>query len=372
MSGLALDRVRPVEALGYALLALGCVLSSCVAQDDAGSVDARPTRLRWEPLETGSRASLRGVAGALDPEGRPVFWASGSDGTVLRSADGGDSWQACGDPAWVAGEGDPADLRDIEARSADEALAITITAPARVVRTTDAGRTWRTVHASDDPRSFFDSIALLEDGGALVFGDPLDGVFEVVRSVDGSTWTRRPAAALPPAGEGEAAFAASGTCLVTRGHSAWIATGGGQARVLSSSDAGATWRAHATPVRQGGATEGLYGIAFRDAAVGFAVGGDYTRPGDGANASARTEDGGRTWIAPLVPPAGYRSCVAYWPGSPDVLVTVGRGGCDWSRDGGRTWQATGGGEGYFAVAFAPDGTGLAVGAEGRAARLVFE
>lgn len=321
-----------------------------------------PTDLRWERLATGSSASLRG----LSAPGGGIVWASGSSGTVLRSLDHGATWTPCGLPGDEA-----ADLRDIEAVDADTAYAITITAPARVVKTSDAGRTWRVLFESDDKRSFYDSIALLDDGGGIVFGDPRDGVFEVLRSSDRENWQRVPATALPIAREGEAAFAASGTCVVAHGkHHAWIGTGGMSARVLRTSDGGRTWSAAETPMIQGEATTGIYSVAFLDDQRGIVVGGDYTTPDDATSNAAVSVDGGASWTAVTTGLSGYRSAVAFVPGRADVLVAVGRAGCDWSSDGGRSWRPFAEGEGYYALAFAPDGEGYAVGAGGRAARLV--
>jgi hypothetical protein len=50
-----------------------------------------------------------------------------------------------------------------------------------------------------------------------------------------------PSDGMPPAVEGEFAFAASGTCLVTSGRDAWFAGGGGASRVFRSRDGGFNW-----------------------------------------------------------------------------------------------------------------------------------
>jgi photosystem II stability/assembly factor-like uncharacterized protein len=339
-----------------AVLSTAIVLSGCVSTPPLSDE-------RWLPLETGSDASLRGVCVV----NRDVIWASGSNGTVLKSADGGATWQRFQVPGPAS-----CDVRDIEAVDAQHAWAISITEPARILHTADGGRSWRVLHESANPASFFDSIALLDDGAALVFGDPQDGVFEVLRSDDGEGWNPVPAGALPPALEGEAAFAASGTCIVTFGsHHAWISTGGRAARVLRSADGGRSWTAAETPIRQGGETTGIYSVAFRDEMHGVIVGGDYTEPERSGDNAAYTTDGGVSWTAATTPPGGYRSCVIDLPGRPDTLVAVGRTGCDYSEDGGRTWHPLGDGEGFYAVSAARDGTVIAVGSDGRAARLVF-
>lgn len=141
------------------------------------------------------------------------------------------------------------------------------------------------------------------------------------------------------------------------------------ARVFRSTDGGGTWAVADTPVRAGGPTAGIFSLAFRDADHGVAVGGDYKAPDAPGPRCARTDDGGRTWIAVEPGPRGYRSAVAYAPGaSPPTLVAVGPTGADVSTDDGRTWRRLAD-DGYHAVSLAPGGVGYAVGDDGRVGRL---
>jgi len=48
----------------------------------------------WALEESGTTAGLRGVRSL----GGGVAWASGSDGTILRTEDGGYEWQSCTGP----------------------------------------------------------------------------------------------------------------------------------------------------------------------------------------------------------------------------------------------------------------------------------
>src|SRR5581483_3734783 len=102
---------------------------------------------------------------------------------------------------------------------------------------------------------------------------------------------------LPAALPGEAAFAASGSCLIARGEAdAWFVTGGGKAaRVFRSTDRGRSWEASETPVAAGAASAGAFSIAFRDREHGMIVGGDYKKPDEAGATAAFTSDGGKTW-----------------------------------------------------------------------------
>ena len=58
---------------------------------------------------------------------------------------------------------------------------------------------------------------------------------------------------IPQPLEGEAGFAASGTCLAVQGKSnVWFGTGGGSiARIFRSTDGGDTWKVSETPMLSG-------------------------------------------------------------------------------------------------------------------------
>ena len=111
---------------------------------------------------------------------------------------------------------------------------------------------------------------------------------------DGDTWQKMKG---PSANKDEGAFAASGTCVFTRGtREAWFGTGGiGGARVFHSEDSGQTWSVAKTPIRHDSASAGIFSLAFSDALHGIAVGGDYMKPDESAGTIAITVDGGKTW-----------------------------------------------------------------------------
>src|SRR6478736_4095158 len=94
------------------------------------------TGLSWRDVDTGSDAQFRGLA----PVSRHIAWVSGTEGTVLRTTDGGRHWKD------VSPGGDTGDLefRDIEAWDAQHAVILSIGTggDSRIYRTSNGGRTW--------------------------------------------------------------------------------------------------------------------------------------------------------------------------------------------------------------------------------------
>jgi photosystem II stability/assembly factor-like uncharacterized protein len=325
-----------------------------------------PLACRFEPRPAPAvRASLRGLA-VVSTE---VVWASGTEGTVVSTTDGGRSWRV----ARVAGAAG-ADLRSIHAFDAEVAVVATAGQPARILRTADGGATWDLVHEVADAAAFLDSLRFADRQLGYAFGDPLgDGAHFVLRSEDGGRSFAR-LARTPAALPGEAGFAASGSCIDARGGLLRIGTGGGAARLLRGIDAGEAWEAVPVPILQGAPSQGIFALAFADARHGLAVGGDHLEPDRRDGTAAFTADGGATWETAAIPPTGFRSGAAFVPAfGARVVVAVGTNGADLSRDGGRTFAPLPGVPGHHAIAFAPGtAVGWAVGAAGRIARVTVE
>ena len=304
--------------------------------------------------------SLRGVSAVS----HNVAWASGTHGTYLRTTDAGVTWT----PAQVPDAAN-LDFRAVVAFSADEAFLMSAGPgdQSRIYHTTDAGQHWQLQFTNTNPKGFFDSMAFWDSKHGSVLGDPVPDdsgklKFELLTTNDGQTWHSIPPSQLPPAVEGEGAFAASNSCIAilstpwqtgasatqgatkndgasapsssTNGKGAdssraaansqnvaasapegdpnlWFATGGKTARVFHSPDRGQTWQVFDAPIVQGPDSAGIFSIAFRDPLHGVIAGGDYKRPkADGPNL-AFTSDGGKTWTLSDITPQAYFSAVAY-------------------------------------------------------------
>ena len=318
--------------------------------------------LHWTTQNSGVTARLRGVSAVNER----VAWASGADSTVLRTTDGGATWQK------LTITTDALDFRDIAAIDEQTAYVLSIGTgeASRIYKTTNGGSSWTLQFKNENAKAFLDAISFWDSQHGVVFGDSIDGKLDILTTGDGGqTWSRLASETLPPALPNEGAFAASGTSITVYGKShAWIGTGAAaKARVLRTSDRGRTWQVADTPLASS-ASSGIFSITFRDTKHGVIVGGDYTKEEEAVNNLALTKDGGATWtLAKGL--SGFRSVVAYVPGTKS-LVAIGPAGGDYSEDDGRTWKRIEG-PGFDTFSFVPGkGIGWAAGAKGRLGKLI--
>lgn len=373
----------PILVLLLAAGAAGCAVAGDLPQGamaPAGGGDASAAAATVVAQDSGVTVRLRGISAV----GAGVAWASGREGTVLRTVDGGAHWQAMRVPG-----AEKLDFRDVEGFDADTAVVLSIGPgpDSRVYRTADGGRTWTLALQNADPRAFFDCMAFDGRRGWML-GDPVDGAFQVYATEDGGrTWALQ-AGGMPPARAEEAAFAASGTCMAT---TPWgrrmVVGGGGAARAFidagdgdgggggnaaaaprgKPSQGSGPWTAHATPMPARVPAAGIFSAASAGGDM-LLVGGDFeheSAPGSAALAQLQVD--GSLRVSALPDPRGYRSGVACAGTARPRCVAVGPSGVD-ALVGGR-WQAVSD-TGYDAVDFAPDGSGgWASGDKGRIARI---
>lgn len=333
---------------------------------------------QWTMEDSHTTADLRGI----DNVGGGVAWASGTNGTVLRTEDGGYLWQACSVPPGA----EHLDFRGIQGFDANTAIVMSSGKGdlSRLYKTTDGCNSWKLVFTNPyGADGFFDAILFLNRAYGILFGDPTPaGMKTPVEYADsfrirvtadgGTTWGPVSEPDYPPqpanglhAEKGEAAFAASNSSIAVRGGRFWFATSA--SRVCSrqiyrtarppeglfqpaycagvidpiSRECGQPWTDFtnaSVPIAHSSPSAGIFSLYFRSRFVGVAVGGDYQRPNAPTQTAAYSADGGRTWRTAQAPPHGYRSAVAY----DDALktwITVGPNGTDISTDDGRNWRA---------------------------------
>jgi hypothetical protein len=314
--------------------------------------------------DSNTTASLRGIHNV----GGGVAWASGTNGTVLRTEDGGYLWQTCTTPPGA----EKLDFRGIQAF--DENTAIVMSSGlgdlSRLYKTTDGCQTWHLLFTNPDKEGFWDSVRFESPNPQLrehtrrgvLIGDPVQGRFPVFISSDlGNTWTNvtdKYVKELPRAHGGEALFAASNSSADAAGDAgnlAFVTGGTGGSRMLHLVGGGLvldTWMTlpsfEETTIHFPYATEsqGAFSLTHRQIdQVTFdfmVVGGDYLKP-DAPGASVFLPAPTYSFFMrhqkstyPTTPPHGYRSSVAYDPAQ-KLWITVGPNGTDISRDDGKNW-----------------------------------
>ncbi len=334
----------------------------------AGCAEQRPPKPSpvLEPQTSGTTSLLQAVS-VVDEN---VVWVSGHRATYARTVDGGATWEV-----GVVPGPDTLQFRDVHAVDANTAYLLSAgpSDMSRIYKTVDAGQNWTLQFTSDVDEAFYDCMDFWDPDTGVAFSDAVDGRLLIIRTTDGgATWRPISSDAVPPAKGSEGGFAASGTCLVTHGeNTASIGTGAGDtARVITTTDRGATWLAVETPVVSGSSSSGILSLVFRDDMHGVALGGDIADTVSYTQNVASTDDGGATWMVGgrmAFPGAVYGA--SYVPGTRGgTLVAVGPQGAAYSLDDGSSWSGLDT-LNYWAVGFAGPTAGWAVGPGGRITKI---
>lgn len=319
------------------------------------------------------------------PDFTPAFTKVASVDTLLKDSisirglaiDGTKAWYSGsgGKYGWVSLTGEKnfngvatqftifPDFRSL-ATTKDNVFILNSGSPAFLYKISKDGRQIKEVYTETGEKVFYDSMKFYNDKDGIVMGDPQNGCLSILTTKDGGdTWQKRDCNNLPALAEGEAAFAASNTNIITKGDKAWIVSGGKKSRVFYSGDKGKTWEVFETPIIQGSEMTGIFSADFYDENTGFAGGGDYEKPEQNTANKILTTDGGKTWkkVGEGTGP-GYISCVQFVPGSNGGgLFTVGRNGVFYSHDQGATWKKLHDAKNLNTLLFADDKTVIAAG-----------
>jgi len=276
-------------------------------------------------IQQNLQTSIRGLSVVNDN----VAWASGSKGNIAITRDGGKTWN------WHQIKGfEKAEFRDIEAFSDKEAIIISSGTPALILKTTNGGATWQVKYHNDDTAYFLDAMDFSDPWHGYVLGDPINNKFVLLATADGGdTWkmdVNRPVAA-----PGEAAFAASGTCLRIVGHNIFIVTGGSLAHILTRGIKYKKWITAPLPLLKGKNSQGAFSLAKGDNRI-IVVGGDYQKDTQQDSTACYSTDPQSRWQLPNKSSAGFQSGVEYI--DHDTFISTGTPGTNMSIDGGKTWK----------------------------------
>ena len=274
-------------------------------------------------LTSGTKISIRGLSVVDDK----MVWVSGSNGSVGKSMDGGESWK------WLTVKGfEHTDFRDIEAFNKNTAVIMGIDTPAYILRTTDGGETWKRVYENKTRGMFLDAMEFWNEQSGIVIGDPINNHFFIGRTFDGGkTWQSIPENNKPIADSGEACFASSGTNIRKLNKAEAVFISGGLSSHVFIRD-----KKIDLPIIQGKETTGANSIAVKNSKTFIVVGGDFNTKDATDKNCVITHDAGLNWIVPGTPPHGYRSCIEYL--SKQNWITCGLNGVDYSSNDGKTFS----------------------------------
>jgi hypothetical protein len=310
-------------------------------------------------LTNNNKTSIRGLSVVNDQ----IAWVSGSNGTVGKSTDGGNTWK------WtVVKNFEKRDFRDIEAFDENTAIIMAIAEPANILKTVDGGNTWKTVFIDSTKGMFLDAMDFTGKKG-VVIGDPVNQkIFSAYTEDGGDSWKISPGLSNIAMPDGEAFFASSGTNIkVTKKSFTPIFVSGGTRSSIYNS---ATFQ-HILPIEQGRTSTGANSIALspKNEMEGIVVGGDFQNDTSTRNNCVLFSLLPYSVHSPMTAPHGYRSCVEYI--SENRLVSCGTSGVDISEDGGMNWKLISK-ESFHVCAKAKEGNAVFLaGINGKIARLIW-
>lgn len=307
-----------------------------------------------KPVET--TVNLRGLSTPTSE----VAWASGYNGTYLKTTNHGENWECSQIP-----DAETLQFRDIKAFDENTAY-IMSSGPgpsSRIYKTENGGHTWHMQLTANANQEFFNCMAFWNRDRGMVLSDPVNGKFKLYITEDGGkNWLPNFESDMPMALENEGAFAASGSCMTVCGElDAWFGTGGNTARVFHTQDGGKSWQVTNTPIMQSSPSSGIFSIAFYDLKNGVIAGGDYNHPEKGGSNLAVTNNGGLSWELASVAPQFYWSAVKYADDGDHIMV-VGNQHAGLTRSQSPDqWEESWDVRGLNAISFWAKGKALAVG-----------
>ena len=316
-----------------------------------GKSQTSAIKLLTTPLKTNYRG--------LCVVNKNVIWASGSNGQVSKSTDGGKTWETF----TVAGF-EKADFRDIYAFSKKEAVVIVIGEGGNILRTSDGGKSWQKVYENNAPGMFLDALDFRNKKEGIVVGDPINNQFFIAITKDGGKSWQIDASfeceAVPQ--KGEAFFAASGSNILLGKNDYTMVSGGAASRLLTKTSA------IELPLTNGDASIGANALAINPRTKTIViVGGDYAKKEERKWNCAIIKKGLARAVKEADSPSGYRSGIAFI--SKKSFVACGLNGVDISQDDGQHWQNISK-ESYNVVVASPNGKAIFLaGSEGKIARL---
>lgn len=305
-------------------------------------------RAQWNIQQSHTTASLRSVHAVSEM----VAWASGANGTVLRTMDGGENWQSCAIPKGA----EKLDL--VSVQGSDENTAVVIsTGKGRlsgIYKTADGCQTWRLVFTNPDANGSFTSIHRMTNKQLYLLGNPVDGKFSMFYSADaGETWSGTDDPGLDSE-KGDLTLSTGNGNFISVGPFLFFGARSPSALHLyhtypkcepgAQSAAGCpiAWTITDVPLASGEAGNVEFSLAARTQ-LNLANGSVQTvlvAVGSLTGSAATSRDEGKNWKAAATPPSAGVRAVAY-SSSTRSWIAVGPNETEISTDDGQTWRPAG-------------------------------
>lgn len=278
-------------------------------------------------LSSSTPTNLRGIS-ALSPN---LVWVCGNNGHIGRTTNGGKEWK------WITPDiYEKADFRDVFAFDENTAIVMASGTPALLLRTADGGETWQEVFKSTDSAVFLDALDFWDNQHGLCVGDWVNSHPYYLETKDqGATWTLvKHFEELEE--QSIASFAASGTCMRTiiEEDEKLVLTAISQAGmthgiVLASPDYEYDdYDFFEVPFGESTPSQGLFSLCIDSVEeVIWVVGGDYAKPNMGfcAYSGYNSSD----FYLPPSQPSGYRSCVEqFMHNQTSMIIACGLNGVE--------------------------------------------
>ncbi len=280
--------------------------------------------------------SLRG----LSIPNEKTIWASGSNGSIAKSVDGGQHFE------WMSVAGyTNRDFRAIHAWNEQEAIIVAIASPGIILKTFDGGLSWKKVFENTDSALFLDAI-YFKEGHGLVIGDPVNHIPFMISSNDyGENWIQMESSYFKDSIlNGESFFASSNSNLTQVGNDVFFVSGGLKSRLWINGSP------NILPIIQGANSTGANSIDISpDLKNIIIVGGDYKNDTVSDknivvyDINTKTKSSGSNYkMIPILSqyniikkPFGYKSSVKFVDNI--IAIACGTSGVDISKDKGKSW-----------------------------------
>lgn len=203
-----------------------------------------------------------------------TVWASGDNGVVLHTSDGGANWLQCGTFS-------SSNVYNICAVNSDTALVcVDADNDARIYRTADAGSTWSLAYQNIETGAFLDAVCMLDPQNGYALGNPVGGQWVLLRTTNGGAdWSSF--STLPQTGD---ETGSNNGFFWTDASHGWISVN--KPWIFRTTDGGADWEKISV------LSDYTDLIAFVDNNIGMVSGQN----------NLMTTDGGATWNSPGTTP----------------------------------------------------------------------